>query len=301
MTESDWNAFMQEERWLRSDRVWDNVAKKLRHRSYRNKKVWTWGSAAACLVLVLFLYLNPHRDDSILKEHIITVAGLGETKTIRNDAGKDMHFTLPDGSNVILYPHSALTYNEDFNTKKRDVCLDGDAKFEVFKDKTRPFSVFSGHTVTTALGTVFWVRENNDIDRVTLLEGKVIVRQYANGKIGEKLALLMPGEEFVYNTIAKKESVSRRRTDRNASSTTIMEHSLDMDKWTVEQVLDSLSEMKKIRIEYAGDAFKRTLFTGTYNPAKMTAKGFLEELCLLNGWTLEQTNTHTYRIVSSTK
>lgn len=84
---------------------------------------------------------------------------------------------LPDGSQVQLGPGSKLVYPSEFDGKTREVKLDGQAFFDVAKDKSKPFVVKTKDMDVTALGTAFEVFSydlENSIETV-LLNGKVKV------------------------------------------------------------------------------------------------------------------------------
>ncbi len=84
---------------------------------------------------------------------------------------------LPDGSQVQLGPGSKLVYPSEFDGKTREVKLEGQAFFDVAKDKSKPFVVKTKDMDVTALGTAFEVfsyEMENSIETV-LLNGKVKV------------------------------------------------------------------------------------------------------------------------------
>ncbi|MFY1613142.1 FecR family protein [Macellibacteroides fermentans] len=84
---------------------------------------------------------------------------------------------LPDGSQVQLGPGSKLVYPSEFDGKTREVQLEGQAFFDVAKDKSKPFVVKTKDMDVTALGTAFEVLSydlENSIETV-LLNGKVKV------------------------------------------------------------------------------------------------------------------------------
>ena len=100
--------------------------------------------------------------------------------------------TLSDGSNVTLNSGSTIRYVRGFDTDKREVFLDGEAFFDVFKDEQRPFVVRNADVSVTALGTSFNVKayEEERLD-ISLVSGKVGV----NFKVEEaEYVLLEKGE-----------------------------------------------------------------------------------------------------------
>lgn len=119
-------------------------------------------SVAAILVLsTYFLLDNNHTPE------MITVT--------TNDNIKEV--MLPDGSHVVLSHYSSLQYPSEFNKQDRIVILSGEAYFNVAKKKEQPFSVHSGNTCVTVLGTQFNVQSysNDPCIKTTLIEGKVAI------------------------------------------------------------------------------------------------------------------------------
>jgi len=95
---------------------------------------------------------------------------------------------LPDGSSVLLQPHSSISYSEVFNEARREVRLSGQAFFEVMKDTARPFYVYSGEMVTKVLGTSFTVSafEEASSFSVVVKTGKVSVFAQKGKQAGEE-------------------------------------------------------------------------------------------------------------------
>jgi len=108
-----------------------------------------------------------------------------------NPKGRKSTVMLPDGSRVKLNADSYFKYEEVGN--KRNVYLNGEAFFEVAKDASRPFTVYTDMISTMALGTSFNVRAypEDEVIQVYLATGKVEVREF-NNKGGSKL-ILEPG------------------------------------------------------------------------------------------------------------
>jgi len=83
-------------------------------------------------------------------------------------------FELDDGSHVWLNKNSVLKISDNFGKKQRKTILEGEAYFEVKPDKTKPFKVFTGNTVTRVLGTSFnlWLDKKNNVT-LNVNSGKV--------------------------------------------------------------------------------------------------------------------------------
>lgn len=110
--------------------------------------------------------------------------------------GESYQLRLPDGTMVWLNAASSITYPVSFsNTALREVELAGEAYFEVFKDKKRPFVVSTNHQQIRVLGTEFNVNAYTDEpeQKTTLLEGSIKLSL----EEGMTSRVLKPGEQAV--------------------------------------------------------------------------------------------------------
>ncbi|QEC78871.1 FecR family protein [Mucilaginibacter ginsenosidivorax] len=104
----------------------------------------------------------------------------GQMNTLTTANGETYMVLLPDKSKVWLNAASELKYPASFaGISKRMVQLDGEAYFEVVRDKAHPFIVQSARQEVTVLGTHFDVNSyrDNEAVKTTLLEGRVAVRR----------------------------------------------------------------------------------------------------------------------------
>lgn len=95
--------------------------------------------------------------------------------TIATPRGGQYQVILPDGSKVWLNAASSLSFPTAFGGRERKVLLEGEAYFEIQKDKARPFLVEVGKMKVKVLGTRFDVMAYGDEEAVktTLLDGAV--------------------------------------------------------------------------------------------------------------------------------
>jgi transmembrane sensor len=94
--------------------------------------------------------------------------------TYTTQIGERLSITLGDGSTVELNARSKVRIR--FSEVERSVeLINGQALFEVAKDKARPFMVRSGEAVVRAVGTEFDVYRKRDATTVTVIEGRVAV------------------------------------------------------------------------------------------------------------------------------
>lgn len=99
------------------------------------------------------------------------------SNTLTIPRGRNYQLTLSDGSKVWLNSESSITYPANFPAYEREVVLNGEAYFEVAKDRSRPFSVKSGTQTVRVLGTHFNVKAyaGDKTMVTTLLQGSVKV------------------------------------------------------------------------------------------------------------------------------
>jgi transmembrane sensor len=128
--------------------------------------------AASFIITVLFtgsLYLEQQLNFNTVKQQYV------EIKNLSTVVGQQSSFSLSDGSIIQLNTNSLVKIN--FSRNKRLLTLvRGEARFEVAKDKTRPFTVVSGTKSFTALGTIFNVQKNSNRDmELVVTEGRVLI------------------------------------------------------------------------------------------------------------------------------
>ncbi|MFC1225911.1 FecR family protein [Pedobacter sp. BG31] len=127
-----------------------------------------------------------------------------KNNTITTPSGGQYRINLPDGTQVWLNAETKFSFPSHFNAKNRWVELDGEAYFEVSKDKNHPFIVKSSKQEVEVLGTHFNINgyENSLETKTTLLEGSVKVK----GPKGEKV--IAPGEQsLIYGNTIKVNAV----------------------------------------------------------------------------------------------
>ncbi len=124
-----------------------------------------------------------------------TNAGNNEVSynTIVTPKGGQYQVSLPDGTMVWLDAASSLKYPTAFTGPERHVELNGEAYFEVAKNKNMPFTVTAGKVNIKVLGTHFNVSAYDDdpANKTTLLEGAVQLSK------GDHKVMLIPGQQAV--------------------------------------------------------------------------------------------------------
>lgn len=122
-------------------------------------------AAGMAAVLLMVVFAGWHVADSRKPEVFKIVSERGQKSSI----------TLPDGSRVWLNSASAISYTSDYNSKERNVFLQGEAYFEVAANPEIPFVVHSQNLAVEALGTKFNVKAYVEDDCIvtTLVQGQV--------------------------------------------------------------------------------------------------------------------------------
>lgn len=120
--------------------------------------------------------------------------------TISTPRGGQYQVILPDGTHVWLNAVSSLKFPAAFKGGKRLVELNGEAYFEVAKNKEMPFIVHTENQEVEVLGTHFNINSYADeaSTKTTLLEGSVKVTAKGNQKV------LTPGDQAQINKNTKE-------------------------------------------------------------------------------------------------
>ncbi|MDD2951621.1 MAG: DUF4974 domain-containing protein [Parabacteroides sp.] len=110
--------------------------------------------------------------------------------------GEKSYLRLPDGTKVWLNSCTTLEYAENYGHSNRDIYLDGEAYFEVAKNKELPFVVKTNGIDVKALGTAFNISAYMEDSQLTttLFNGKVAVQPTLN----RQEVLLEPNQVAVY-------------------------------------------------------------------------------------------------------
>lgn len=121
---------------------------------------WLKAAAAAAIVLVAGGLLYSDHNGAKKPVSIAAVenpAAPPSRKITANNTTRVMMIMLPDSSRVALSPGSLITINVPFVASRREITLDGEARFIATKNEHSPFTVFAGGLATTALGTEFTI------------------------------------------------------------------------------------------------------------------------------------------------
>ena len=229
----------------------------------------TWysiGIAASILVffaIVFYSKLETNSDNVISFSFPQVEEGM---KYVVNYTTVEEVTILPDGSSISLQPNSKVCFNQSFKLGKREVYLEGEAYFDVARNPSRPFLVYTNEIVTEVLGTSFNIKAfPQDIDiTVAVRTGNVAVYAFKK-KDGNQLIHvnemhLIPNQQVRYNR------------DQNNITKTLVEKprqiiaSLPIEKTTfydtpVLQIINSLEEIYGIEIDIDEKKFSHCFLT----------------------------------------
>ncbi|MDU1891088.1 MAG: FecR family protein [Dysgonomonas sp.] len=204
-------------------------------------------AAAASILLIVGFSVHYLTRQSIYssKEFAVSVA-----------KGQKANLTLPDGTLVWLNSDSKIKYDNTYNANDRRLILEGEAYFEVAKEKDKPFIVTTNNIDVQALGTKFNVRsylEDKDIT-VTLVEGKLKVNNESSETI------LNPDERLVYN---RQDKLFVKSDIYGASNIAVWRNNeLAFYGETLEDVGTVLSRIYNVDIVFTSEKAKEFSFYG---------------------------------------
>ncbi len=247
----------------------------------------SWRIAASLTLLVVVAYLWTRKDDeqvAFLEEHRHRQE-TGETvNEITNTDGSVQTITLPDSSFVELSPGSTIRYARRWADATREVWLTGDAFFNVRKDPTRPFLVYSGSVVTRVLGTSFSVSAPAGAKSVEVMvrTGKVSVFDNAQRvarsektrpadsvvlKPNEKAKYYIEHKHWVTGLIDKPKPVTVDNIDRN----------FIFNDTPLKEIIDHIAVYYEIEVIVENEAAVDCSFTG--DVSRMELHDMLTIIC----------------------
>lgn len=175
--------------------------------------------------------------------------------TLSTPRGGQYMVNLPDGSKVWLNAESSLSFPNTFNPNERRVTLNGEAYFDIAKNKKAPFIVSVDDMQIEVLGTKFNVDAYKDSPRIstTLVEGSVKVSQ------GMQNIVLEPNQQSSWDKRSKKFSIQDIDTKL---STAWKNGYFIFENTNIKTIMSQLSRWYDIEVEYLGDISQKE-YTGS--------------------------------------
>lgn len=186
------------------------------------------------------------------------ISSMNQSFMVCTSQGERTKVLLPDGTLVWLNACSQVKYSSSLFSSERKVDMEGEAYFEVKKDKHAPFVVNSQGVSTRVLGTKFNIRANKEEEEVvaTLLEGSILIRASEQG--GQE-ARMVPNQQMRVN----KSTGDMKLANVDDSSAAIwwMEGKLHFEKETFANMATTFEKQFNVNIVFMDEKIKQERFT----------------------------------------
>ncbi len=158
--------------------------------------------------------------------------------------GEKLHLTLSDGSEVWLNADSRITFPKYFEKDTRSIKLEGEAFFEVVKNKQKPFIVTTSNSQIKVLGTSFNVNSHSigNNTETTVVSGTVLVSSSLTNK----------SVTLVKNQYAQVDSHGQLLKEDNINSESIIDwkdNNLYFNNVSLDEVFKEIEPWFDIKIE----------------------------------------------------
>lgn len=176
--------------------------------------------------------------------------------TLSVPLGGEYQIILSDSTKVWVNADSKLKYPIAFRSEQREVFLEGEAYFEVKKDRQHPFIVHTSRGSVKVLGTGFNVRDYQEEAKVvtTLVEGKVAYSR----TVQSDEVVLVPGYQLEDNGIAE---LIPRQVDVEMY-VGWKDGKYIFEDATLEEIMQVLSRWYDVTVFYKSEKSKNLHFTG---------------------------------------
>ena len=198
---------------------------------------------AAAITSTVFIFSSREYDDRI-------------TSYVSGDGLEADVVVLPDGTRVSLGTRTSFSYDSRYGKSERIVQLEGEAYFEVAKDKEKPFIVKANGINVQALGTSFNIRAHKDDKSVAiiLISGKVKVDD------GRHEAYMKPNERLVCNLTNGQ--FEKSELHPNASNLLWRSNELALYGESFEEICTMLTRMYNCKFIFKNEKAKQYTYHG---------------------------------------
>ena len=203
--------------------------------------------------------------------------------------GEREEFFLPDSSLVILNSGSQLKYKENFSNP-REVWLEGEAFFDVKKNKENPFLVHTNDIDVRVKGTSFGVNATEEKQTISLATGKVNVLL----KTTEDEVNLLPNEQLTWN------SQTNEIIKRNFDPEKVLawkEDILLLDNIPFSKAVHKINEFYGVHFNISGDQIKDQRIKGAFKNQNL--KEFIASLEFITNVKVVQKTSQEFIIKAS--
>lgn len=243
-----------------------------------------WRAAAVLLLTggLSWLYYTSHN----------TITSQGTTKEISlesevvvrtNNTELEMTVLLSDNSVATLAKGSTIRYPQRFAANERRVYLTGEAFFDVAKNASQPFLVYTNETVTKVLGTSFRVKafEADITEMVAVKTGRVSVypkKEYETQHGNRALAgvILNPNQQVVFNRKENKLEKAMITNPGLLAESSVQKDQVFDDK-PVAEAFDALAKAYGISIVYQPETLSNCMISAQFGEENLKQR--LNAIC----------------------
>ncbi len=248
----------------------------------RKKELFYYISIAASVLIVFALSFSILYKTNLLN----IISGNNQQIELIVPSGEKSQLVLADGTRVWLNSESRLKYPVSMKRKERKVFLEGEAYFDVTKQKGSHFIVYTQDLKVKVLGTKFNVKSypRDKTIETTVVEGSVRIESKEN-TIKFSPVVLKPAERLVYRKVPLKNSIKHIAVnDKNEESKIVpfvdqeiiisnvntdnitcwKDHLLVFDNETFEEIAIKMSRWYKVQIDILDADLKAQRYTGKF-------------------------------------
>ena len=205
---------------------------------------------------------------------------------VETPRGSKATVLLSDGSRVVLNADSKLRYPREFSRNERSVFLEGEAYFDITKDRKRQFLVKTSDMTVKVYGTSFNVKSypGENTTEATLVEGSIsIFKHDTNGEMLKEEYKMKPNQRMVLYKEQTQETVEVEEIKKaevlpERKAKLVLTRRIDTDKFVSwkdgelkieqESLLDISATLERrydVTIHFSDDKIKEYRFTGIFH------------------------------------
>ena len=210
-----------------------------------------------------------------------------EFNTLTVPYGKRSSITLVDGTKIWLNSGSRLVYPAQFDSKTREVYLEGQAYFSVSHSDEVPFYVHTKNMKVEVLGTEFDVSAYDDDlqTAAVLVKGSIELTANQKSLFGSKKKKMAPGTMTAYNPVTSELHTSSVNVEPYISW---KEGYLIFNKAPLADIFKKLSRYYRTEISLGSAKAQGVTFSGTLDLGENIAP-VLESIAITTSLTYQQT------------
>lgn len=203
--------------------------------------------AVACTIIVLCVinYNTSNKQKQLSSQNSTIVA----------EKGQRAYITLPDSTRVWLNSDTKISYPADYGMKERNVTLEGEAYFEVAKNKKKRFIVEASGMQVEALGTSFNINAHDNKVIASLFSGSIRVC------FDQHIAILKPNESVKADLLTR--DFTRYKEENMDGIALWRENEIIFNGETLEEITRIMNRLYNTTIYIGDESLKKECYVGT--------------------------------------